>query len=347
MSDASRLVAVVSDAHFPTVHWATWWAFRAWVDACGPEQIVLLGDMVDLPMVSRHEKTAFDPVHILDDIEALKPEANALAATGAGIIYSLGNHERRYSSYLAGANPHVLKGLKGLTWADQCLAQGFDARIAFHEECVEQPQLTVAQFKLQHGHVGAGKFGAGKFPARLMLNKSFGTSVCEGHHHRADLATSTAYGHDVICVANPCMAAAMSYPGYRLPWQRGFTILELDAPDYARATPHLIVMQDGRFSFGGRTFDGNIRTRVRPPQPSSPAAPSPPVPVAPPARGGGQPGERNGLAKLTAAKVHEIRRRKRAGDSVSAIARAVAVARSTVNHVLAGRTWAHLPEEVA
>ncbi len=53
-------------------------------------------------------------------------------------------------------------------------------------------------------------------------------------------------------------------------------------------------------------------------------------------------GEQQGGAKLTDEKVREIRRRAATGESLSAIARAFDVTRTSVNFVVTRRSWAHI-----
>ncbi len=59
------------------------------------------------------------------------------------------------------------------------------------------------------------------------------------------------------------------------------------------------------------------------------------------AKGRGATGERQGLAKLTAAKVVEIRHRYAAGESQASLARVFGVAQSNIGAVVTGRTWKH------
>ena len=59
--------------------------------------------------------------------------------------------------------------------------------------------------------------------------------------------------------------------------------------------------------------------------------------------GGGPPGERSGMARLTADRVREIRRRYAAGGiSQRALAAEFGVSKGAVKHVLSGRTWRHV-----
>jgi len=53
-------------------------------------------------------------------------------------------------------------------------------------------------------------------------------------------------------------------------------------------------------------------------------------------------GERQGLARLTSAQVRAMRAAHAAGETFTAIARRLAVARSTVTRAITGASWAHV-----
>lgn len=56
-------------------------------------------------------------------------------------------------------------------------------------------------------------------------------------------------------------------------------------------------------------------------------------------------GDRHHMARLTDAKVTEIRRRRAAGEPGSALAKEYGVSHQAVCDLVARRTWAHLPDE--
>lgn len=56
-------------------------------------------------------------------------------------------------------------------------------------------------------------------------------------------------------------------------------------------------------------------------------------------------GERHGRAKLTAEAVREIRRARRAGDSLWALATRYGVSQSAISRAASGHTWSHLELE--
>lgn len=256
VTNKSRIVAIVSDIHFDLHDKAVWRAFRKWHTNVRPFQTIMLGDVVDLGMLSRFAPGENDPTNAIDQIKVFVQEANALVRECGSLLVMEGNHDERFEKITKGANPTLLKGAKGLGFSDQCYAQGLSRSVQFLRESTRFLGTHVGQFLLRHGHKQSNKFGAAKYLAGNHLDKSMGQSEVFGHHHRLDLAVRSAFGRTAVAIANPCMVVDQEYhlnPG----WSRGFTILELDAPNYKRATPHPILMENGVFSWGGITYDGN------------------------------------------------------------------------------------------
>jgi len=240
--DRPRLVAVASD-----IHWSeqspAWRTFRRWHAAVRPALTVLLGDLIDASAASSHPPSKDDTQDLATEIEALVEECNALARECGELTLCLGNHDARVERYLRGAKPHITKRLRGLTLPEIARAHGLDERVRWFAETAQTPWLPVAQFRLQHGHNSAGRFGAGMHPAAASITKSNGASVLRGHLHRAQLYARTSFGVTAIGVANPCMARPMGYAP-SADWQTGWTVLLLRPPHYDWATPYVVICDD-------------------------------------------------------------------------------------------------------
>lgn len=251
----SRVTAIVSDIHFDLHDVPTWRAFREWHRATRPHTTVVLGDFVDLGMLSRFVQSPGAPVHAIPQIKCFVDEANALARECTRLVIVEGNHDERWGKALMTTAPHLFRGALGLTLRDQCLAHGLTPSAEWRVECAAQPEYRVAQFALRHGHKQGGAFGGGKHLASNVLAKGLGQSYVVGHAHRAQVFAQSAHGRNAVAIANPCMTHDHDYaPG--ADWQRGFTVLEAMGPDYSRATPHLVLIEDGRFAWNGRVYDG-------------------------------------------------------------------------------------------
>lgn len=251
----SRYCAIASDIHFRSHDVPAWRAFREWHAHTRPYLTILDGDLVDFAMFGRFDKSATDPVHAAPEIEMLVEQANQLKRECDRLLIIPGNHDLRIEKALQGEFAQALLGVKGLTFQEICVNHGMDASIEWSYQRGNSRGVMVGQFLVRHGHREGGRFGAGKHVAANMLAKTMGQSVVCGHVHRAQMFCARSADIEAIGIVNPCMTGDHEYAnGPDADWQRGFTILELDAPSYTRATPHVIVMKDGVFSFGGRTF---------------------------------------------------------------------------------------------
>lgn len=259
VSTKSELVAIVSDIHFDLHDQATWDAFKKWHADTKPSKVVVLGDFLDLGMMSRYVQGKDDPVFAIPQIQMFVREMNSLlkANPRGEIIVVEGNHDERWSKVVLGAVPHVFKDAIGLTLKDQCHNQGLDRSIKWLKEDTLVSGVKCGPFVLRHGHNQQAKFGVGKHLAANRISKTLGVSEVFGHYHRAQMHCQTALGKTAIAIANPCMTGNHDY-NKDPDWQRGFTILELYGPDNCYATPHVIVMNDGHFSWNGKVYDGTI-----------------------------------------------------------------------------------------
>jgi predicted phosphodiesterase len=256
VSTQSNVIAIVSDIHFDQHHEPTWRAFRKWHADIRPAKTVILGDAMDLGMMSRYVQDGNAPINAIPQIKVFVAEANALAKEAGEVIMVEGNHDERWTRMVLGAMPAVFKGAIGLTLEEQCRAQGLDPKVKWLREDTVNKGLRAGPFVLRHGHNQAGRFGGAKHLAANRLMKTMGVSEVFGHHHKAQLMCQTALGRTAVAVANPCMTGDHEY-NKDPDWQRGFTILELYGPDNAYATPYVIVMQEGHFAYNGKVYDGN------------------------------------------------------------------------------------------
>jgi len=257
VSKNSNVIAIVSDIHFDLHHEPTWRAFRKWHAVTRPAKTVILGDFVDLGMLSRYVQDQHAPINAIPQIKTFVKEVNALSKEAGEIVVVEGNHDERWSKAVLGAVPVALKGAIGLTLREQCESQGMADGIKWVREDTVNKGVRCGPFVLRHGHNQAARFGAGKHLAASRLTKTMGTSEVFGHHHKAQIHCQTALGKTAIAVANPCMTGDHEYNNDP-DWQRGFTILELYGPDKCFASPYLVIMNDGHFAYNGKVYDGNI-----------------------------------------------------------------------------------------
>lgn len=255
----SKLVFVASDIHFNLHDPPTWRALTKCAARVRPDEIVLAGDVLDFGMLHDKFKPGVrDPVNAIEQIACAVAEVNPLVdMTRSGVVKILaGNHEDRWGKYILGPTPYVLEGAKNLSLHDQLLAQGLDPRVQWVVEGRKAMGIKVGPFMIRHGHMQSGRFGGGEHLAANRLKKNNGQSELFGHHHRAQFMAYSAFGKTTTCIANPCMTGYHDYAG-DANWQRGFTIIELHAPDFVNATAYPVIAHDGVFSWGGYTYDGH------------------------------------------------------------------------------------------
>lgn len=250
----SQLVSVVSDIHFDLHDVPSWRAYRKWHACKRPHRTIILGDFLDLGMMSDFRKKPHESRDPIAQIKCFVTEVNILAAEAGVVEVMEGNHDERWGKYVLGASPDILKDAKGFSLREQCLAQGMSDKIIWHKEGVGKPEIRVGHIVLRHGHNQAGRFGGGKHLCANRIMRSLGVSEAFGHHHRAQMFWQTAHGKTVVAVANPCMTGHHDYAP-DADWQIGFSKYEV-VDDYAY--PTVIVMNKGVFAEGGRVYDGNV-----------------------------------------------------------------------------------------
>lgn len=258
VSTKSEIVAIISDIHFDLHDPATWAAFKKWYAEVKPDKVVVLGDFIDLGMMSRYTQGRDAPVNAIPQIQMFVKEMNALRDVHPGVklIICEGNHDERWSKFLSMNAPHALKDALGLTLEDQCYLQGLRKGIVWTREDSVNKGLQCGPFVLRHGHNQGGKYGGGRHLAATRLQKTMGVSEVFGHYHRAQMMCQTSRGRTATAIANPCMTGDHEYANDP-DWQRGFTILELYGPDNKYCSPFVVVMNDGHFAWNGKVYDGH------------------------------------------------------------------------------------------
>ena len=178
-----------------------------------PDNIVLLGDMLDLPAMSRFSQRSdwqnstqdsIDRYHLyLSELRANAPEANIIAIHG--------NHEMRQPNYIQ-KNAAELLGIKRANIQKELGVLTLQYLCRYDElniKCVDgYPNATYwleDDLKCVHGsNVSKGGSNAAKY-----LNQEM-TSTIYGHTHRLELANktiSTRDGYKIISAASPgCLA---------------------------------------------------------------------------------------------------------------------------------------------
>lgn len=113
LSIQNGTVIIASDAHY----WPgeTTLMHRALVAFCKefkPKAVILNGDVMDFPAISRHAAIGWEKrPHVIDEIEWAQEKTHEIAKSSfkAELIWNLGNHDARYESRLANLAPEYAK----------------------------------------------------------------------------------------------------------------------------------------------------------------------------------------------------------------------------------------------
>jgi predicted phosphodiesterase len=186
-----------------------------------PATIVILGDLLDLPAMSRWETQPMHKHQTLTAIQAAHDWLKKLrmACPTSRIIYIEGNHERRISDYLSKNAPELLWAVNvpGLLGLDKLT-------IEYVGPYGMRAELGKGMFAT-HGHL-IGRKG-GESSAKML--GEYHMSTVFGHTHRLELAFHTHYnekneGFTVFSMGCGTLAKLDgSVPGSQHPnWQQGF-----------------------------------------------------------------------------------------------------------------------------
>lgn len=245
---------VISDVHFPHTHAPTWNAFKKFHAFYRPDVTVFLGDFIDLESMSSFAPTAKTKMPVIDEIAMFVKQASDLQKHTRRLVIVEGNHEHRWARRILEPLALQLAGCIGLTLKEQCKMQGLRGA-EWYVENSRFDGFAIGHIKARHGHKQSGRFGGGKHLARAALEKTMGKSQIFGHHHQIQMVALGTHRGTEIAIANGHMEDDVEYvlePG----WARGFTVLEVDKQS-GFAHPYPVIVEGGRFVFGGKVYDGN------------------------------------------------------------------------------------------
>lgn len=253
----SKLVAIVSDIHFPHHNKAAWAAFKKWVRINKPYRIIIDGDVIDAESVSRFSKDIHSDPYLVNEIKLCVSELNWLHKYCKNIDMMEGNHCARLFLKLKDTLGYAAKGLKGLTLEEQLYAHGLNPDIKYYKESVKFKGIMVGGVLIRHGDRQAGgRFGHGKHVAAARLEKSMGQDEVIGHTHRLQMFTKTGIDKTAFAISNGCMSNDHPY-NLTPDWQKSFVILEVYGSHDEYCTPYPVLIRKGKFSWAGTVYSGN------------------------------------------------------------------------------------------
>jgi predicted phosphodiesterase len=234
-------VVVFSDAHFwPDEVTTAYKALLIIIKEFRPKVVIANGDIFDGSQASRHARIGWEnSPTVKDELEACKDMMEGIekASKGAELIWTLGNHDARFETFLS-AQTGMYEGVSGFTLKDHfplwkpCWSYWIN-----EDTCIK--------------HRWKGGFGAGRANT---LNA--GVNMVTGHTHNLAVQpltdyNGTRYGVQTGCLADPNGQQFMAYTedGPK-DWRSGFALLSFE--EGRLMLPELIqVCGEDRFEFRG------------------------------------------------------------------------------------------------
>jgi predicted phosphodiesterase len=230
------IVLIGSDAHIWPGKPST--AMRAFTKFCKdqkPELVILNGDVLDFPQVSRHPPIGHAKLpNIADEIECAQEQLNKIelaTARSCKLIWTLGNHDSRFETRLATVAPEFAK-LHGHSLKDHFPAWSACWRCDINDD------VTV-----KHRHKGG-------IHATHNSTLWAGRTMITGHLHSQKVAPFTDYsgtrwGVDTGCLASPDAEAFSDYTEMNpLNWRSGFAVMTFK--DGKLLPPELVTVWDDK-----------------------------------------------------------------------------------------------------
>jgi hypothetical protein len=212
------VVLVGSDAHI-WPHQPRTTAMRAFVKFCKelePKLVILNGDALDFPQVSRHAPIGHaDLPKVEEEIEAAQEQLHDIelaVARSCDLIWTLGNHDGRFETRLATHSPEYAR-LKGHSLKDHFPAWTACWRCDINDDVVVKHRYKGGIHATHNNTLWAGK------------------TTVTGHLHSAKVTPFNDYngirfGVDTGCLADPGAKAFIDYTECNpLNWRSGFAVL--------------------------------------------------------------------------------------------------------------------------
>jgi len=211
------VVIVGSDFHiWPGTESTALRAFKKLCKDLKPAAVILNGDVLDFPQISRHPSIMWENTPFpVDELEAAQDHLNDIAkACGrAHKIWPLGNHDARFETFIA-KNAPQMRGVHGVHLADHFGLWQKAWSCWINDDVVVKHRFKGGIHATHNNTLWAGK------------------TMVTGHLHSQRVTpltdyNGTRYGIDTGCVANPNHAAFVGYTEDNPKnWISGFVVLK-------------------------------------------------------------------------------------------------------------------------
>lgn len=185
-----KLVAIASDLHGRELDQAAFACFLAWLRQTKPDEVILAGDLMDLPNISKYLSSDLTAT-VQEELDTTFDALAAIRANvpqGTTIKAILGNHDIRLDHYVISNAPAVY-GLRKARTKEPVLS--IPRLLRFDELGIEAITADVGDYphpyiqltdELIVEHGSKARKGGGSTPRAAMADKPYG--VIHGHTHR-------------------------------------------------------------------------------------------------------------------------------------------------------------------
>jgi predicted phosphodiesterase len=242
--DKVKRVIVFSDAHFTDTTTTAFKALLLMIKTFQPEVIINNGDSFDGQVLSRFPSINFDQKPtVLEELNACRyhlDEIEKVRPAGCRLIWTLGNHDMRYESWLVNKVPEY-SGVDGFS-------------LKYHFPNWE----TCWSFWIGENTVVKHRYKGGRTAGYSNLVGAGGsTNIITGHTHVLCCSPITGYqgtfwGVQTGCLADPMSSTFEYCEDGPKDWRSGFVMLSFDKG--RMLMPELIMVSDeqnGEFEFRG------------------------------------------------------------------------------------------------
>ena len=212
-------VVVFSDAHFwPDDYTTAYKALLMIIKEFKPKVVVANGDVFDGSQASRHPRIGWSQTpSVKEELEACQEFMGGIekVSKGAELIWTLGNHDARFETFLAAQAPQF-EGVPGMTLKDH-----FPLWKPCWSYWVNSDTVIKHRFK--------GGFGAGR-----ANSVASGTNIITGHTHNLAVQpvtdyNGTRYGVQTGTLADPDSEQFVHYTEDNpKDWRSGFALLSFE-----------------------------------------------------------------------------------------------------------------------
>lgn len=194
-------------------------AFKKLCKDIQPNAVVLNGDVMDFPRISRHPQNWEKAPDPRDEIEAAQDHLNDIVQSckrGTEKVWTLGNHDARLETLYANSTPQM-KGMQGVHLHDHFPIWQRAMSCFINEGFEDGATMVKHRYK---GGIGA--------PRANTLNA--GVHMITGHLHSQKVIPVTdyrgdRYGVDTGCVADKEHRAFTYHEDSPVDWRSGFALL--------------------------------------------------------------------------------------------------------------------------